>query len=129
MQASTTAPVATARPPTDGAAAAADPAPLSVLASDLPADLMTAERSIYEEQAKESGKPEQFWPKIVEGRMKKFIAERALLEQPFVKNPDQTVGDIVTDLVAKLSENISVRRFAKFRVGGSNSGLCGSFNK
>lgn len=97
--------------------AAFDPAPLAVDASGIPADALAKEKEIYEEQAKLSGKPEQFWPKIVDGRVQKFLKERALLEQPFVKNPDQTIGQLVTDLVAKLGENIAIRRFAKFRLG------------
>ena len=97
--------------------AAADPAPLALDAAGIPADVLASERRIYEEQAKDSGKPEQFWPKIVDGRIQKFIKERALLEQPFVKNPDVTVGSLVTDLVNVLRENISLRRFVKFRIG------------
>ena len=79
--------------------------------------MLAAEKAIYEEQAKESGKPEQFWGNIVDGRLKKYVGERALLEQAFVKNPDQNIGDVITELVAKLGENISIRRFSKFRVG------------
>lgn len=97
--------------------AAADPAPISVSAEDIPEELLAKEREIYTGQAKESGKPEQFWSNIVEGRMKKYISSVALLEQPFVKNPDQTIGQYVQELVGKLGENISVRRFSKFRVG------------
>lgn len=97
--------------------AAADPAPLAIDAAGIPADAMAAEKVIYEAQAKESGKPEQFWPKIVDGRMQKFVKERALLEQPFVKDPNTTVGTLVTDLVAKLGENIALRRFVKYRLG------------
>ena len=97
--------------------AAADPAPIALDASAIPADLLKREHEIYEGQAKESGKPEQFWPKIIEGRMDKFRKSVALLEQPFVKNPDMKIKDLVTDLVAKLGENISVARFVKFRIG------------
>jgi elongation factor Ts len=97
--------------------AAADPAPLSVDATGIPADALAAEKKIYEEQAKNSGKPEKFWPQIVDGRVQKYVKERALLDQPFVKNPDLTIGALVTDLVTKLSENIAVRRFVKFRLG------------
>lgn len=97
--------------------AAFDPAPLSVDATGIPADVLESEKKIYIEQAKESGKPEQFWQKMVDGRMQKFVKERALLDQPFVKNPDITVGMLVTDLVSKLGENIALRRVAKFRLG------------
>ncbi|MCA9321594.1 MAG: translation elongation factor Ts [Planctomycetes bacterium] len=97
--------------------AAADPAPITVSVEDVPADLLEKEEAIYTEQAKQSGKPEQFWAKIVDGRMDKYKKSVALLEQSFVKNPDQTIGGLVTELVAKLGENIKIRRFTKFRVG------------
>ncbi|MFT7617007.1 MAG: elongation factor Ts [Planctomycetota bacterium] len=97
--------------------AAADPAPVSLAAADIPADLLAKEKEIYEGQAKESGKPEQFWPKIIEGRMSKFTKSVALLEQPFVKNPDITVGGLVTELIAKIGENITVSKFTKYRIG------------
>lgn len=97
--------------------AAADPAPIAVRVEDIPEEILEAEKKIYEEQARQSGKPEQFWPKIIDGRLAKFKSERALLEQPFIKNPDLTVGDLLKELVGKLGENISIRRFQKFRVG------------
>lgn len=97
--------------------AAADPAPLSLAAAEIPADLLAKEKEIYEGQAKESGKPEEFWPKIVEGRMAKYKRSVALLEQPFVKNPDLNIGQLVTNLVGKIGENISIARFTKYRIG------------
>ena len=97
--------------------AAADPAPIALGVEEIPQEMLDKEHAIYEAQAKESGKPEQFWPKIIDGRMDKFKKSVALLEQPFVKNPDQKIGDLITDLVAKLGENISLSRFQKFRVG------------
>ncbi|MEE9391880.1 MAG: translation elongation factor Ts [Planctomycetota bacterium] len=97
--------------------AANDPVPLAVSVDDLPPEDLAKEMSIYEGQAKESGKPEQFWPKIVEGRMKKWKKEHALLEQPFMGDGDQTVGAVVTELVAKLGENITIARFSRFRIG------------
>ncbi|MCB9833325.1 MAG: translation elongation factor Ts [Planctomycetes bacterium] len=97
--------------------AAADPAPIALDEKSIPKEMLEREYSIYEGQAKESGKPEQFWPKIIEGRMDKFKKSVALLEQPFVKNPDLKIKDLVTDLIAKLGENISVARFCKFRIG------------
>lgn len=97
--------------------AAADPAPIALDEKAIPEEMLAKEYAIYEGQAKESGKPEQFWPKIIEGRMDKFKKSVALLEQPFVKNPDMKIRDLVTDLIAKLGENISVARFCKFRIG------------
>lgn len=97
--------------------AASDPAPVAVHSDDIPEDALAAERAIYEGQAKESGKPEQFWPKIVEGRMTKYINSVALMEQPFIKDPERNISTVLTDLVGKLGENITIRRFQKFRVG------------
>jgi len=92
-------------------------APVAVRREDFPADLVERERGIFREQMKESGKPEQIWDKIVQGKLDKFFAEGALLEQPFVKNPDQTVGQLVIEASAKTGEKIEVRRFARFALG------------
>ena len=75
------------------------------------------ERKIFKTQALESGKPENIVDKIVEGKIEKFYKENCLLEQPFVKDPDKRVEDIVTEAVAALGENISIRRFTVFKVG------------
>lgn len=92
-------------------------APVAIRREDFPADLVERERAVYREQMKESGKPENIWDKIVDGKMEKFFAEQALLEQPFVKNPDVTVGQLVTDVSAKTGEKFEVRRFARFALG------------
>lgn len=91
--------------------------PVAVRREDFPAELVDRERAVYLEQTKESGKPEQIWNKIVDGKLEKFYAEQALLEQPFVKNPDITVGQLVTDAAARTGEKIEVRRFARFALG------------
>jgi elongation factor Ts len=91
--------------------------PVAVRREDFPAELMERERGVYREQVKESGKPEQIWDKIVDGKMEKFFAESALLEQPFVKNPDITIGQLVTEVSGKTGEKIEVRRFARFALG------------
>ena len=96
---------------------ASDPAPIALSATDIPEDILEKERAIYEGQAKESGKPEQFWPKIVEGRVAKFVKEVALMEQPFIKDPDVDIQTMLTDLIGKLGENITIRRFEKFQIG------------
>jgi elongation factor Ts len=93
--------------------------PVAVRREDFPADLVERERAVYLEQTKESGKPEQIWNRIVDGKLEKFYAEQALLEQPFVKNPDITVGQLVTDASARTGEKIEVRRFARFALGES----------
>jgi elongation factor Ts len=80
-------------------------------------EVLDRERDIYREQALASGKPANVVDRIVDGKMEKFYAEAVLLEQPFVKNPDVTVGELVAEKVGKLGENIRVRRFARFRLG------------
>jgi elongation factor Ts len=91
--------------------------PVSVRREDVDAQLVDRERSVYREQMKESGKPEHIWDKIVEGKMEKFFAESTLLEQPFVKNPDLTVGQLITEVSGKTGENIVVRRFTRYALG------------
>jgi len=94
-------------------------APTSVSRSEIPADVLERERNIYREQMRESGKPEQIWDKIVEGKIEKFYAESVLLEQPYVKNPDQTVGQMITEISGKTGEKIEVRRFTRYQLGQS----------
>lgn len=91
--------------------------PIAVTADDMPPAVVERERSIYEAQAAESGKPEKVWPKIVEGRVKKFYAQTVLLEQPFVKDDKKRVGDVVNEVAGKLGENVVVRRFVRFELG------------
>ena len=95
--------------------AAADPR--YVRREEVTDEMLEAERKIYREQAIESGKPEQVIDRIVDGKMEKFFGESVLLEQAFVKDPDQTVGDLVAAKVGKLGENIQVGRFARFKLG------------
>jgi elongation factor Ts len=94
-------------------------APTSVSRDQIPADVLERERNIYREQMRESGKPEQIWDKIVDGKIEKFYAESVLLEQPFVKNPDITVGQMVTEASGKTGEKIEVRRFTRYQLGQS----------
>jgi elongation factor Ts len=91
--------------------------PSAVRREDISPELVDRERAVYREQMKESGKPEQIWDKIIDGKLEKFYAESALLEQPFVKNPDQTVAQLITDVGAKMGENIVVRRFTRYALG------------
>ncbi len=91
--------------------------PVSVRREDVPADLAERERNIYIQQAIDSGKPANIAEKMVDGKMDRFFAESCLVEQKFVKNPDLTIQDLLNELVAKLGENISVKRFARFQVG------------
>ena len=91
--------------------------PAAVRREEISAELVDRERGVFREQMRESGKPEHIWDKIVEGKLDKFFQESTLLEQPFVKNPDITVGDLVTQASAKTGENIVVRRFTRFALG------------
>jgi elongation factor Ts len=93
--------------------------PISLDRERVPADVLEKEREIYATQARESGKPEKVLDKIVEGKLKKFYADACLMEQPFVKNPDITVQDLLNELIAKTGENIIIRRFARFQLGES----------
>jgi len=91
--------------------------PLVVAPEQLPAHLLESERDVYRKQAQNEGKPDAVVEKIVEGRIKKFYQEVCLVMQPFIKDQDRTVADLITDTVAVLGENISVKRFARFRLG------------
>ena len=93
--------------------------PTSVSRDQIPADVLERERNIFREQMRESGKPEHIWDKIVDGKVEKFYAESVLLEQPFVKNPEQTVGQMITDVSGKTGEKIEVRRFTRYQLGES----------
>jgi elongation factor Ts len=91
--------------------------PAAVKREDIPADLVERERAIYRQQALDSGKPENIVDKIISGKMEKFFSETALMEQKYIKDQDLTVQDLLNELVAKLGENISVKRFSRFQVG------------
>jgi elongation factor Ts len=91
--------------------------PVAVKREDVPEDLVAREAEIYKNQAIESGKPEEIAEKMVSGKLDKFFSEISLMEQKFVKNPDLTVQDLLNDLIAKMGENISVKRFVRFQVG------------
>jgi len=91
--------------------------PLAVRREEISPDLVAHERKIYTEQVKAEGKPEAMVEKIVDGKMNKWFSEVALLDQPYVKDDKKTVGALVQEAVAKMGENIQVRRFSKFRLG------------
>ena len=93
--------------------------PLAVRVEDLPAEVVEREKRIYEAQVVEEKKPDAVKAKIVEGRLKKFYEESVLLEQKFVKDDSRTVGDLVKQLAANTGENVQVRRFARFELGGN----------
>ena len=92
-------------------------APVYVSAEDIPADVREAKKQELLASDSLAGKPEEMKEKIVEGQLGKYFAELCLLEQPFIKNPDQTVGDYVKEHIARLGENIVVRRFSRIALG------------
>jgi elongation factor Ts len=92
--------------------------PVSVGREEVPEELLERERQIYKAQAQDTGKPENILDKIVAGKIEKYLAEICLLEQKFVKNPDISVQDLLNELIAKMGENISIKRFARFQIGG-----------
>jgi len=96
--------------------------PRYVKREDVPADLVEAERANHREQARASGKPENLLDRIAEGKMDKFFAESCLYEQHFIKDEQITVKDMIQQTAAKVGENVSVRRFARFKVGENSGG-------
>jgi len=91
--------------------------PVSVTREDVPAELVDREKDIYVNQAKESGKPDNIIEKIVTGKVEKYLSEICLMDQKYVKNPDLTIQDLLNELIAKMGENISIKRFARFQIG------------
>lgn len=95
--------------------------PIAIDRDSVPKDVLEREKDIFKTQAIESGKPEKVVEKMVEGKLKKFFSEACLLEQPFVKNPDITIQDLVNELMAKTGENILIRRFCRYQLGDAES--------
>jgi len=91
--------------------------PLYVKREDVPEDAKEKEKNIYRKQAIESGKPEKIIDKIAEGKMEKFYQEVCLIEQPFIKNQDITVKELLEELIVKMGEKILVNRFVRFQLG------------
>ncbi len=91
--------------------------PLGIRSEDVPEDIVNREREIYKAQALETGKPENVAAKIVEGKMNKFFKDNCLLNQPYVRDPDVSVEDLLNELIAKIGENITIRRFVRFQTG------------
>jgi elongation factor Ts len=92
-------------------------APMCIRREDVPSALLEREKDIYATQARSEGKPENVIERIVSGRLDKFYQEVCLLEQPFIKNPDISVGDLIKERISVIGENINVRRFVRFTVG------------
>lgn len=92
-------------------------APRYVERDEVPKEYLDKEREIYKQQALNDGKPEKILDKIVDGKIQKHYAEIVLMEQPYVKDSDQSIGDFVKNMIATIGENIQIKRFARFRLG------------
>ena len=95
--------------------------PLVVTRSDLKPEVIEKEKEIYRTQAKNEGKPEKIIERIVQGKLEKYFQEVCLLEQPFVKDQDRSMKNRIDETIAKLGENIAVKRFVRFRLGDETS--------
>ncbi len=91
--------------------------PVAISRDEVPAELLQREKDIYINQAIESGKPQQIAEKMVTGKMEKYLSEICLLEQKFVKNPDLSVQDLLNEVILKMGENISIRKFTRYQIG------------
>lgn len=91
--------------------------PVSLSREDIPAEIVERERQIYVQQALDSGKPQNIAEKMVAGKIDRFLSEICLLEQQFVKNPEKNIQDMLNELIGKMGENVSIRRFVRYQVG------------
>ena len=91
--------------------------PTFVKREDVGADLIEKEKAIYQGQAKEMGKPEAAWPKIIEGKLEKFYERNCLIEQPYIRDTTVTIKDLIAQKIAKIGENITVSRFTRYELG------------
>jgi elongation factor Ts len=91
--------------------------PSGITEEDIPEDLIKRERQVYKDQALEMGKPENMIDKIVEGKLKKFYKESCLMNQPYVREPDKTVADLLNEVISKIGENIKIKRFIRYQLG------------
>ena len=93
--------------------------PVGIRPEDVPEEIIAKEKEIYHGQVLEMGKPEKIADKIVEGKLQKYFKENCLMDQAYVRNPDMTVADLLNEMIAKIGENISIKRFARFKIGES----------
>lgn len=91
--------------------------PVGLTPEDVPEETLSQEREIYRAQALETGKPEKIIDKIVEGKLSKYFKENCLMHQPYVRDPDITIADLLNEMIAKIGENITIRRFVRFQIG------------
>ncbi len=95
--------------------------PVALAPEDVPAELIQREMDIYREQILAMGKPENMVDKIAEGKMKKFYQENCLMQQSYVRDPNMTIADLLNEQIAKIGENLTIKRFVRFAVGESAS--------
>lgn len=91
--------------------------PIAIERAGVPPDVLEREMRIYKEQAAESGKPAPIAEKIAAGKLEKFYNENVLLEQPYIRDPEKTVKDYLTEVIAKIGENIIIRRYTRYQIG------------
>ena len=91
--------------------------PVGIKEEDVPEEVVIREKDVYRGQALELGKPEKMIEKIVAGKLNKFFKENCLMNQAYVRNPDLTIADLINELIAKIGENITIRRFERFQIG------------
>ena len=95
--------------------------PRVVRREEVPADELEKEKAIYRQQALDTGKPEKVIEKIVEGKLERFYSEVCLMEQSFIKDPDKNISGVINDAIARLGENIQIRRFARYHLGEASA--------
>ena len=93
--------------------------PLGITPEDISQEIIEKEKEIYRAQALDMGKPENVIDKIVEGKLNKFYQENCLLNQPYVRDTDISIADLLNELIAKIGENISIKRFVRYQIGES----------
>ncbi|MBU1168134.1 MAG: translation elongation factor Ts [Proteobacteria bacterium] len=93
-------------------------APMGLDPAEIPAEVVARERDIYRERALEQGKPANIVDKIVDGQIEKFYKDSCLMSQAYIRDPKLTINDLLNEVIAKIGENIKVRRFARFQLGG-----------
>lgn len=93
--------------------------PVGIRPEDVSEEIINKEKEIYRGQVLEMGKPEKIADQIVEGKLKKYFKENCLMDQTYVRNPEVTIADLLNEMIAKIGENISINRFARFKIGES----------
>jgi elongation factor Ts len=91
--------------------------PLGIVPEDIPEAVIEKEKEIYRAQALDTGKPANVIDKIVDGKLKKFYQDNCLMNQAYVRDPDKTITDLLNELIAKIGENISIKRFVRYQIG------------